>query len=355
MTMTKRAFSIAILNIFAVLNLPLLAQQTPSNITSTPTAKGQQFSILQQIGEPPVRVAKGAEPVPTTNEPKPGTQSILAGNDGGPKVDQLQKRKRRASSKPPIIRAAKEPKPTKKFNVTFDGPDHIEPGQVQVFNFNVTNLQQARSTPVVMQLETPTGIQFIDSTIRGRVDLQRRTTEWTVPALHPGETVNVSFRARGIHSGPQQQRLSVIQNSERIQNLALDSFVLQQQSVRTRILANNNSVTVGHPSQIEVALTNLTREIQRGVEVQVELPRGVEVVKSVLYDVENSIVKFQPIDINGNQTLRVSLTVVAREEGDSQMSAVVVSETQPISNKENAMLRISRVASASGENFIQQR
>ena len=112
---------------------------------------------------------------------------------------------------------------------------------------------------------------------------------------------------------------------------------------------------MGHPSQIEVALTNLTREIQRGVEVQVELPRGVEVVKSVLYDVENSIVKFQPIDINGNQTLRVSLTVVAREEGDSQMSAVVVSETQPISNKENAMLRISRVASASGENFIQQR
>ena len=102
-------------------------------------------------------------------------------------------------------------------------------------------------------------------------------------------------------------------------------------------------------------MTNLTREIQRGVEVQVELPRGVEVVESVLYDVENNMVKFQPIDINGNQTLRVSLTVVAREEGDSQMSAVVVSETQPISNKENAMLRISRVASASGENFIQQR
>ena len=112
---------------------------------------------------------------------------------------------------------------------------------------------------------------------------------------------------------------------------------------------------MGHPSQIEVALTNLTREVQRGVKVQVELPRGVEVVESVLYDVEKNIVTFQPIDINGNQTLRVSLTVVAREEGDSQMSAVVVSKTQPISNKENTMLRFSRVASASDKNSIQQR
>ena len=334
--MIKSVLAIAILNVVAVLNLPLLAQQTPSNITVAPAAKSQQFSILQRVGEPRFRVAKAAQPTPTTNQPKIGAPSILARDVGNPKIRQ-------------------QPKPLKKFDVTFDGPDHIEPGQLQVFNFKVTNLQQARSTPVVMQLETPTGIQFIDSTIQGRVDLRRRTTEWTLRPLRSGETVQVSFRARGIQSGPQQQRLSVVQNSERIQNLALDSVVLQQQSVRTRILANNNSVTVGHPSQIEVALTNLTREIQRGVEVQVELPRGVEVVESVLYDVENNMVKFQPIDINGNQTLRVSLTVVAREEGDSQMSAVVVSETQPISNKENAMLRISRVASASGENFIQQR
>ena len=334
--MIKSVLAIAILNVVAVLNLPLLAQQTPSNITVAPAAKSQQFSILQRVGEPRFRVAKAAQPTPTTNQPKIGAPSILARDVGNPKIRQ-------------------QPKPLKKFDVTFDGPDHIEPGQLQVFNFKVTNLQQVRSNPFVMQLETPTGIQFIDSTIQGRVDLQRRTTEWTVPPLRPRETVQVSFRARGILSGPQQQRLSVVQNSERIQNLALDSFVLQQKSVRTRILANNNSVTVGHPSQIEVALTNLTREVQRGVKVQVELPRGVEVVESVLYDVEKNIVTFQPIDINGNQTLRVSLTVVAREEGDSQMSAVVVSKTQPISNKENTMLRFSRVASASDKNSIQQR
>ena len=359
-TMAKNTLVFAILNLVAFLNVPLIAQQSPGE---NPGFK-RQHSILQRVGEPTkseptppaARIAEAPQFRPPNRLPieikTPTTPVRKAKN---PKINRQLAFRNIANKKATIVKLSDESESAQAFELSFNGPEEIESGEVQVFNFKVTNLQKTRSAPVVMQLGMPSGIKFVDSTIQARVDLQRSVTEWMVRPLAPGETVEVNFRARGIESGNQRQQLAIVQNRETIENTTLDSFVNEKQLVRARIVANSEAVTVGHPSQVEVELTNLTQEIKRGLEVQVELPADVEVVESVLYDVQENVVTFRPIDIRENQTRSVSLTLVGQKEGDSQMSAVVVSETQPISNKENAMLRFSRVASLHWNNPTRRR
>ena len=353
--MAKNALAFAILNLVAFLNTSLVAQQTPG----IGAESKRQHSILQRTGEPTppaARVAKApqlqqANPSPTEIQ-TPTTQERRVDNSESGQQPRLKKD---ADEETPVVELADQLKQAKNFDLSFNGPDQIAPGQLQVFSFKVTNLLETQSAPIVMRLGIPAGIEFVDSTIQARVDIQRSVIEWMVRPLAAGEAVEVNFRARGVQSGPQHQQLSIVHNAETIKEIALESFVLEQQSVRTRIVADSKAVTVGHPSQIEVVLTNLTQQMKRGLEVQVELPADVEVVESVLYEVKENVVTFQPIDIQGNQTRSVSLTLVGQEEGNSQMSAVVVSETQPISNKENAMLRFSRMASLQTDNPFQLR
>ncbi len=343
----------AALSAVFVLNVSLFAQQTPlPQLGITPT-QASQHSILERPGQPKLPIAHVAQgPVDkSANETFKDEPSILNIEKAAQETDLLMIDTSVDYDTSDSARNDAQPKlqQTKKFAVSFEGPSEIQQDKLQIFQFRVTNAQNVPSRPAVIRLNTADGLEFVDSTVQARVDPERKMVEWPVRSLAPNESLQVNFRSRGTQPGEKTQSLSVLQDLQLIQNQTFQSYILEKQAIQASIVSRTRSVPVGHPKEVEVRLTNLTPDLQQNLEVQIELPEGVQVVDSVLYNVEGNLVKFLPFDIRANQTRHVSLTVVGNTAGQSQLSATVVSKTHPISNKENTELRFFQVARAGSE------
>ena len=313
-------------------------QMDPSMRTAQlPQLKARKvFSILDRSGpnaEPEVRVAR----VPAILQSSSAQDLVI------PPVMRADKFH---ETMPKVVRhKLNQPTTEQRFHIELTGPDLIEFGKLHKFRIKVSNISPMNSGPVELQLGTPPGIEFVDSSLRGKINDSHQLISWDLESIVPNEPHEIVFRCRGGKAGPQLHQLMIVEDDKIVASESLETFVLKTETIRTRILTSQFTPNPDENFQAHIIITNLTAKSQEQVQAAIDLPENFRAMKSNLYDVIGNQVVFKAVDLEVRQARQLTVALVANRAGLYELKARVASERSKIAGTAQTMMEIGATVS----------
>ncbi len=204
-----------------------------------------QYSILVRTDEPESKEPAAAQNKPeSTQQKKPqftqrptikSPASSPINFEPGSRVAQLPDELRFRSPNPPRGSAGNRVdnsasivvKPMQKdfVAVALTGPDLVNRGTLQTYTIKVTNSSDVDSAPVEVQLGTPDGIEFADSTIQGLLNRDKNLVTWKFEKVSAQDSIEIHFRTRGRGVGPQLMQLVVVEENKMLRHATHQTFI----------------------------------------------------------------------------------------------------------------------------------
>ena len=203
------------------------------------------------------------------------------------------------------------------------GPDVVFLDNEAVYGITVRNPSQLGVTDVRLKLIIPAGLHVTSIDQEAQYDSVERSLLWTFPAIEAGAQVSVHLKAHSIGEGRQIQEVTVKAAGEVSSEVAHDTLVISRSDVTIVISDNAAPVKIGEAVQFTITLNNKGTKAASGVAVQVELPQGLEAVKSSEYVIDGRLLRFDVSDLAANQTMELRFDAVGSTTGEYVVRAAI--------------------------------
>ena len=231
--------------------------------------------------------------------------------------------------------------------MALQGPSRRFLERQATYELDIANSGTADATNVEIAAYLDRGFNFVSTDFEGQYDPSRHAVFWSLANLPPGEQGKVPLTLLPIREGERAIRLEaradlgVVAKNER--TVSVDSLA----ELTFQITDSADPIEIGGETMYEIRLTNSGSRNDSNVQVQLQLPQGVELVSSDA-DAETDgrgLVAFAP-----RQELAAGSDIVYRVKargvapGTHLIKAVVVSDqsTVPVTKEESTMVYADR-------------
>jgi len=225
-----------------------------------------------------------------------------------------------------------------RLQVNRKGPNKRFVNRAGTYTNTVTNQSIEPLKNVVLTEAIPRGVEVVSSAHNGRWDASRRIITWSIPALQPGESLDLSCELKPSLPGAHQGKVIAQDGLGKQVELVTDLDVKGFADLHADVARDLTPVAVGEQVSMRMSVVNSGNASAKGVQTAFQIPRELDFVTAQgpvkhHYDPTNHTVTFAaldevPADERKSYDYNIVLTAAQACEADVQVQLLSNEEEQ---------------------------